>query len=70
MRNFCLRGTVPNIALYPELEMQDGYVCADEQMRTSIDGVYAVGDIRVKTVRQISTAVCDGTFAAITVFAK
>lgn len=67
---FVYAGTVPNTELYPELELQDGYVCTDEQMRTSIDGVYAVGDIRVKTVRQISTAVCDGTLAAIAASAK
>lgn len=62
---FVYAGTVPNTALYSELEMQDGYVCTDEQMQTSADGVYAIGDIRVKTIRQVSTAVCDGTIAAI-----
>lgn len=34
-------------------------------MKTNIEGVYAVGDIRVKEVRQISTAVSDGAIAAI-----
>lgn len=34
-------------------------------METAIKGVYAVGDIRVKQIRQVSTAVSDGTIAAI-----
>jgi len=34
-------------------------------MMTSIDGVYAVGDLRSKKYRQITTAVADGTIAAI-----
>lgn len=34
-------------------------------METNIAGVYAVGDIRVKQVRQVSTAVADGTVAGI-----
>ena len=34
-------------------------------METEIKGVYAVGDIRVKPVRQVATAVADGTIAAI-----
>ena len=34
-------------------------------METEIAGVYAVGDIRVKNIRQVSTAVADGTIAAI-----
>ncbi len=37
-----------------------GYIVADETTRTSIDGVYAVGDIRTKAVRQVVTAVSDG----------
>ena len=37
----------------------------DVYKRQEIPGVYAVGDIRVKQVRQVSTAVADGTIAAI-----
>ena len=37
----------------------------NENMETNIAGVYVVGDIRVKQVRQVSTAVADGTVAGI-----
>ncbi len=41
-----------------------GYIVADETTRTSIPGVFAVGDVRTKVVRQIVTAVGDGAVAA------
>ena len=41
-----------------------GYVVADESTRTSLPGVYAVGDVRTKEVRQIVTAAADGAVAA------
>ncbi len=41
-----------------------GYVMADESTRTNIAGVFAVGDVRAKTLRQIVTAVADGANAA------
>lgn len=40
-----------------------GYVIADESTRTTIDGVYAVGDVRTKPLRQVVTAVGDGAVA-------
>lgn len=40
-----------------------GYIIADESTQTSIPGVYAVGDIRTKKLRQIVTAVSDGAAA-------
>ena len=45
--------------------MDNGFLTTDENMQTEIPGVYAVGDIRVKQVRQVSTAAADGTIAAI-----
>ncbi|MDI3533664.1 MAG: thioredoxin reductase [Thermosediminibacterales bacterium] len=42
-----------------------GYVITDEEMRTNIRGVYAVGDIRKKPLRQVITAVSDGAVAAV-----
>lgn len=41
-----------------------GYILADESTRTSIPGVFAVGDVRTKAVRQIVTATADGAVAA------
>ncbi len=41
------------------------YIITDENMRTNIPGVYAVGDVRDKEYRQITTAVADGTIAAL-----
>ncbi len=41
-----------------------GYIIADESTRTNIPGVFAVGDVRTKPVRQIATAVADGATAA------
>ncbi len=42
---------------------QSGYVVADESTRTNIPGVYAVGDVRTKVLRQVVTAVADGAMA-------
>lgn len=48
-----------------QLQLDDyGYVAADESTRTSIPGVFAVGDLRTKAVRQIVTAVADGAAAS------
>lgn len=42
---------------------ENGYIIADETTRTNIDGVFAAGDVRTKTFRQIVTAVADGATA-------
>lgn len=42
-----------------------GYIITDENMRTNVSGVFAAGDVREKTIRQITTAVSDGTIAAL-----
>jgi thioredoxin reductase (NADPH) len=44
---------------------ENGYILTDEDMRTSLEGVFACGDCRSKTLRQIVTAVSDGAIAAI-----
>lgn len=62
---FVYAGVAPNTQLYTQLALQDGYIVTDEKMETSIPGVYAAGDIRVKQVRQVATAVSDGAVAAI-----
>lgn len=42
-----------------------GYIITDENMRTSVPGVFAAGDVRVKTLRQVVTAAADGAIAAV-----
>jgi len=44
-----------------------GYLITDEDMKTSIPDVFAIGDITSKKYRQITTAVADGTIAAIAI---
>lgn len=45
-----------------------GYILTDEDMRTNLAGIFAAGDIRKKTVRQVVTATADGAIAAQTAF--
>lgn len=42
---------------------ENGYIIADETTKTNIEGVYAVGDVRTKMLRQVVTAVSDGAVA-------
>lgn len=44
---------------------QKGYIIADEEMRTSAEGIFAAGDVRVKSLRQVVTAAADGAIAAV-----
>ena len=55
-------GRSPETKLFQDrIALDDnGYVIADETTRTNIPGVFAVGDVRTKPVRQIATAVADG----------
>ena len=46
-----------------QLPLESGYIVADETTCTSIPGVYAVGDVRTKLLRQVVTAVADGAMA-------
>ncbi|MDD6682980.1 MAG: thioredoxin-disulfide reductase [Clostridiales bacterium] len=46
-----------------QLEMENGYIVAGETTETSLPGVYAVGDVRTKLLRQVVTAVADGAMA-------
>ena len=59
-------GRQPNSGLVQgQLELDEaGYIAADESTATSLPGVFAVGDVRTKTVRQIVTAAADGAIAA------
>lgn len=59
-------GREPATALFSgQLELDaDGYIVAGESTATNLPGVYAVGDVRTKAVRQIVTATADGAVAA------
>ena len=47
------------------LDMERGYIKTDENMKTNIPGVFAAGDCRVKSLRQVVTATSDGAIAAV-----
>jgi thioredoxin reductase (NADPH) len=66
---FIFVGLKPNIDLLGgKLEIDNwGYIKTDEDMHASIEGIYAVGDVRSKKYRQITTAIADGTIAAINI---
>ena len=59
-------GYNPNSALFEGmLDMERGYIKTDDNMHTNIPGVFAAGDIRVKSLRQVVTAAADGAIAAM-----
>lgn len=66
---FIFIGMKPNIELFRDKLVLDkwGYINTDEDMRTNLPGVYAVGDVISKKYRQITTAVADGTIAAMAI---
>ena len=68
---FVAVGTAPQTALVKDLVAlsSSGHIITDENMRTNVDKIYAVGDIRDKLLRQVVTASADGAIAA-TVFAN
>lgn len=62
---FIFAGMNPVTDLFEGIEMEDGYITTDERMRTNAAGVFAAGDVRFKSLRQIVTAAADGAIAAI-----
>ena len=64
---FVFIGHRPNSALFAGKVAMDerGYIPTDEDMRTNVPGVFAAGDIRVKSLRQVVTAAADGAIAAV-----
>lgn len=61
---FVAIGQIPESNLFEGVQKtSDGYIITDENMRTDIDGVFAVGDVRDKTLRQVITACADGAIA-------
>ena len=63
---FVFIGTIPNTELVKDSVKLDenGFILTDDNMQTSIPGVFAAGDIRSKLFRQISTAVGEGAAAS------
>ncbi len=66
---FVYIGMEPKTKLFKDklLMNEYGYIITDEDMKTNLPGIYAAGDVREKKIRQISTAVGDGTIAGIMV---
>ena len=66
---FIFIGMKPNVQLFKDKLTLDqwGYIKTDEDMRTSLPDIFAVGDVISKKYRQITTAVADGTIAAIAI---
>jgi thioredoxin reductase (NADPH) len=70
---FIFAGMIPNSSLFADTPLQrseQGYLMTNDRMETNIEGVYAAGDVRVKKFRQITTAVNDGTIAAMEIIQK
>ena len=63
---FVFAGYVPATGLIKDIAelTPDGYVVTDRSLKTSVDGLYAAGDVCVKPLRQVVTAVGDGALAA------
>jgi thioredoxin reductase (NADPH) len=58
-------GREPNTGLFEgKLALDHGYIVADESTETSVRGVFAAGDVRTKSLRQVITAASDGAVAA------
>ncbi len=62
---FIAIGEIPNSQPFENVKKTpSGYIVTNDVMRTNIDGVYAVGDVREKSLRQVVTACADGAIAA------
>ncbi len=65
---FIFIGWIPNTDFVKDcLDLNDeGYIITDDDMNTSVKGILSAGDVRAKSFRQVSTAVGEGTTAALT----
>lgn len=61
---FVAVGQTPTASLFNVKKNERGYILVDQEMKTSIDGVFAAGDVTEKQIRQIVTACSDGAIAA------
>jgi len=64
---FMYVGLVPNTEFIDAGKYDAGFILTDEQLATSIPGVFAAGDCRATQLRQVATAVGDGALAAVSV---
>lgn len=63
---FMAIGQVPETSCFDNVELSDNkYICANEDCETSMMGVFVAGDVRNKKIHQLTTAISDGTVAAI-----
>ncbi|MCK1237138.1 thioredoxin-disulfide reductase [Streptococcus uberis] len=62
---FIYVGMIPVSSMASDLGIcdQDGWILTDDQMKTTLPGIFAIGDVRQKTLRQITTAVGEGAIA-------
>ena len=62
---FLFIGYLPNTAIFKDLVKLDnrGYILTNEDMETNVPGIFAAGDVRHKTLRQVATSVGDGAVA-------
>ncbi|ADG39470.1 thioredoxin reductase (plasmid) [Leuconostoc kimchii IMSNU 11154] len=67
---FVYVGNFPNSQIFNNLNITDqaGWIITNDQMETTIPGIYAIGDVRQKQLRQITTAVGDGGIAGQNAF--
>lgn len=58
-------GFLPNTELFEgQIELENDYILTDDNMATNVPGVFAAGDLRKKSLRQVVTAAADGAIAA------
>ena len=62
---FICIGKIPNTNNINIDKDKNGYIITNDNMETSIKGIYAAGDVRAKQVRQLTTAASDGTISAM-----
>lgn len=73
LTNLSVDGVFPYIGISPNVDNfsgqitqnSKGFILTDDTMKTSIDGVFAVGDVRVTPLRQVITAAADGAISAV-----
>lgn len=67
---FVYVGNFPNSQIFNNLNITDqaGWIITNDQMETTIPGIYAIGDVRQKQLRQITTSVGDGGIAGQNAF--